>query len=253
MRESANSLPPALLSLVGVTVGYGREPVLREVSFTIRQGEFWFFLGGNGAGKTTLVRSLLGLLAPLAGRIQTQSNGPIFKTVGFVPQRCDLNQSLPTTVREFVVLGLVGLNVRRQERARRLAWALETIGLQGLEQKSYWALSGGQRQRCLIARALVRKPRLLILDEPTTGLDPRAEHALFETLRRLHQQEERTIVVVTHDLGLALRYATHVALLHNGRVEAGPVEAVLTRERLQDVFGATAAAGYFRPTLGRHP
>ncbi|GBD24944.1 putative siderophore transport system ATP-binding protein YusV [bacterium HR30] len=244
---------PPLLSAVGVSVGYHGDAVLREVNLTIHRGEFWFFLGGNGAGKTTLVRALLGLLPLIAGRIDTYPNGPLFTRTGFVPQRCDLNPSLPTTVREFVTLGLVGLRVSRAERVRRLGWALDTVGLAGLEQRSYWALSGGQRQRCLIARALIREPHLLLLDEPTTGLDPQAEHALFETLRRLHQSEGRTIVVVTHDIGLALRYGTHAAFFDGATVEAGPIEAILTRERLQHAFGPTATTGYGGASLGGHP
>ncbi len=250
--ETAPSSPQPLLTAVAACVGYQGEPVLRGVNLCIRRGEFWFFLGGNGTGKTTLVHALLGVLPVLAGRIDSHPNGSLVQRAGFVPQRCDLNPSLPTTVHEFVTLGLVGLRVGRAERQRRLTWALETVGLRGLEQRSYWTLSGGQRQRCLIARALIRQPHLLILDEPTTGLDPPAEHALFETLRRLNQSEGRTIIVVTHDLSLVLRYGTHVAFFFGGTVEAGPVESILTPERLQRAFGLGATAGYGRASLGRH-
>lgn len=245
--------PSTLMTLTGVTVGYNGDAVLHEVNLTIRRGEFWFFLGGNGAGKTTLLRALLGLVPPLAGRIDASANGSLFRQVGFVPQRCDLNPSLPTTVREFVLLGLVNLHVTGAERIRRLCWALDAMGLSGLERRSYWTLSGGQRQRCLIARALIRDPNLLVLDEPTTGLDPRAEHGLFETLRKLNQSQGRTVIVVTHDIGLALRYGTHVAFFHEGNVEAGPVEAILTRERLQRAFGPVATTSYAQASLGGHP
>lgn len=246
-----DSLP--ILTTVGLTVGYTGQPVLRDVNLTIHPGEFWFFLGGNGEGKTTLVRALLGMVPVLAGRVEFHVAESVPQFVGFVPQRCDLNPSLPTTVREFVSLGLVGLQVARSERRRRLTQALDVVGLGGLERRAYWTLSGGQRQRCLIARALIREPKVLILDEPTTGLDPPTEYALFETLRRLHQKDGRTILLVTHDIGLALRYATHVALFHEGRVEAGPVEAILTRERLQATFGAAPGGSFLRPLLGGHP
>ncbi|GIW43412.1 MAG: manganese ABC transporter ATP-binding protein [Candidatus Binatia bacterium] len=253
MSDRGHTPSAFLLRAVNVEVAYGGSPVLRGVNLVIGEGEFWFFLGANGAGKTTLLRALLGLVPIARGRIETPDGRPILQYTGFVPQRCELNPSLPTTVREFVTLGLVGLEVARSERAQRFARALAAVSLEELARRSYWELSGGQRQRCLIARALIREPRLLILDEPTTGLDPATEHGLFETLRRLHQKEETTIIVVTHDIGLALRYATHVALFHEGTVDAGLVEAILTRERLQTSFGPRATVGYFRTSLGGHP
>ncbi len=239
----------ALIEARQLSLGYGRSIVLRDVTLTIEQGQFWFLLGPNGEGKTTFVRALLGLLKPLAGELRMPALGDGHACVGFVPQRCDLNPSLPTTVGEFVSLGLVGLRVCRSERQSRLREALERVHLAGLERRSYWALSGGQRQRALIARALIRRPSLLILDEPTTGLDAASEHALIELLQRLNREAELTVVFVTHDLPLAARYGTHAALFHAGSVDSGKVRELLTTGNLARLLGD--AHGWI--TLGGHP
>jgi ABC-type Mn2+/Zn2+ transport system ATPase subunit len=214
--------------------------VLSGVNLAVREGEFWFFLGPNGEGKTTLVRTLLGALRPRQGRLE-RNVGP--DRVGFVPQRCDFNRSLPMTVREFVLLGLAGLRVPRAEEGERLSGALAHVNLSGFEKKDYWSLSGGQRQRTLVARALVRRPRLLILDEPTNGLDPAAETALLDGLRRVNREEGLAIVFVTHFISLAARAASHVALFRQGAVAAGPRAQTLTDAELTRTYGVEIAVG----------
>jgi ABC-type Mn2+/Zn2+ transport system ATPase subunit len=207
--------------------------VLSGVNLTVGEGDFWFFLGPNGEGKTTLVRTLLGTLRPRQGRLE-RSLSP--DHVGFVPQRCEFNPSLPMTVREFVLLGLAGLRIPRAEEAVRLASALAHVNLAGFESKDYWSLSGGQRQRVLVARALVRRPRVLFLDEPTNGLDPAAEAALLDGLLRVNREEHLTIVFVTHFIALAARAATHVALFREGAVVAGPKAETFTDAHLSKTY-----------------
>ncbi len=221
-----------------VALTYGRQPVLSDVSMSIARSEFWFFLGPNGHGKTTMLRAMLGLMKPSSGNLTL---GVDRARIGFVPQRCDLNPSLPTTVREFVSLGLVGVPGSRSDRAERLAWALDQVGLAPMTTKSYWALSGGQRQRALLARALARRPELLVLDEPTNGLDLSSESALLDALARLNRDARMTILLVTHDLPLASRYASHVALFRDGRVIAGERAVVLTSARLAETYGVSLA------------
>jgi ABC-type Mn2+/Zn2+ transport system ATPase subunit len=234
--------PDSLLRARGLALGYGRRSVLSGVDLEVRAGEFWFFIGRNGSGKTTLVRALLGLLAPRAGRLERPAalTGP--ERLGFVPQRCELNRSLPTTAREFVSFGFVGTRLTAGERAERLAWALERAGLTGLEQADFTSLSGGQRQRALVARALVRRPALLLLDEPTEGLDVGTEEALLQTLAELNRREGVTLLFVTHKLAIAARHASHVALFEGGRVQAGPRAALLDRAAIERVFGVRAEA-----------
>jgi ABC-type Mn2+/Zn2+ transport system ATPase subunit len=233
-----------LVRAAGLTLRYGQRRVLDDVSLAVGGGEFWFFLGPNGEGKTTFLRALLGELSPAAGRLELDPAVRDRAAVGFVPQRCAPNPILPTTVREFVELGLVGIATDPAQQRDRLQWALAHAGLAGLERRSYWALSGGQRQRALVARALVRRPRLLMLDEPTNHLDFLIEQSILDVLAALHREEGTTILFVTHALHLAARYGTHVALFHGGRVESGPAAELLRPERLTRAYGtAPASAG----------
>lgn len=235
---------PFLLRTEGLHLGYGRLPVLQDVNLEVSPGEFWFFLGPNGAGKTTLLKALLEEIRPQQGRILTDRGLFRREKLGFVPQRCDLNATLSTTVREFVLLGLVGIRANRQDREARLARALDKVGLAGMAGKNYWSLSGGQRQRALVARALVRRPRILLLDEATKGLDLAAEDALMQSLADLNRQEFLTVLFITHDLTLAARYASHVALFHTGKVEGGPVAGAMTPERLRLTYGVPVAVSH---------
>ena len=216
-----------LFTARGLALGYGNEAVVRDVSLEIRAGEFWCWLGPNGCGKSTLLRGLLGLLPPQAGSLHVAPRLADRARVGYVPQRGELNAALPTTVRELVELGLVASSVPRAERADAVRAALAQVGLEALAEQSFWSLSGGQRQRALLARALVRRPELLLLDEPTEGLDVATQQALLATLARLHRREGITLVVVTHRHEIAREHADHVARFDDGRVAAGPRETVL--------------------------
>jgi ABC-type Mn2+/Zn2+ transport system ATPase subunit len=237
MTDATAASGDALFEARDLCIGYGGSAVVRDLNLTIRPGDFWFLLGPNGAGKTTLLRTLLGLTPALAGVFWRHPQLGQLEHIGFVPQRCDLNPSLPTTIREFIVLGLVGLHLDAPVRRERLAWALERVGLDGLAREDYWSLSGGQRQRALLARALIRQPTVLVLDEPTVGLDPTAEDTLLQLLGDLNRADRRTLLLVTHDLGIAAKYATHVALFHDGNVVAGARREVLTRANLQRIYG----------------
>jgi ABC-type Mn2+/Zn2+ transport system ATPase subunit len=228
---------PLVLALRGARIGYGAQTVLRDVDWEVRAGETWFLIGPNGAGKTTLLRAVLGLLPLQSGTLERDPARAERAHIGFVPQRCEMNPALPTTVCEFVTLGLVGLRTAPGERAERLAEALARAGLAGLEERSYWALSGGQRQRALVARALVRRPALLILDEPTEGLDPPTEAAFLDLVEALRLEHGVTVLFVTHRLAVAARRASHVALVFAGALVSGPRDAVLARPEMRSAFG----------------
>lgn len=232
-----NDADEPLLTLDSARLGYGDRVVLDRVTFAVHEGEFWFLLGPNGAGKSTLLRAILGSLTPQAGSIRRRADVARPERIGFAPQRCDLNPSLPTTVREFVSLGLVGIRESRSMEKERLAFALERTALGGMERRDYWSLSGGQRQRALLARALIRRPALLIVDEPTSGLDPPSQDLLMSSLTELNQQERLTILFVTHDLPLAARHASHVALFAHGSVEGGATDQVLRPDALRKAYG----------------
>lgn len=226
----------SFLRASGVRVAYGRRTILNYVDVDVRAGQFWFFVGPNGQGKTSLLRALLGRLNPVHGRVTAGGDFSRPERIGFVPQSCSLNPTLPTTVREFVLLGTVGLRLEREQEQSQLAGALAQVGLDGLASRDYWSLSGGQRQRALVARALVRRPCLLIADEPTSGLDMSVEDSLLQSLAQLNAREKMTVIMVTHDLGMAARYGTHVALIHNARVDSGPVDTILRPALLEHAY-----------------
>lgn len=225
-----------VLAVVQADLGYGRRAVLKDVNVQIHQGEFWCLLGPNGEGKSTFIKALLGAVRPLRGRIFLRPDFKSRARLGFVPQECELNATMPTTVTEFISCGFVGLGLAAQTRASRLRQILELLGLTRLRHQSFWTLSGGQRQRCLIARALVRDPLLLIVDEPTAGLDLAAATGLLEIVTDLSRDKGITVVFVTHDLQIAAQRASHIALFKSGRVTAGPSGAVFTDGNLTHAF-----------------
>jgi ABC-type Mn2+/Zn2+ transport system ATPase subunit len=217
-----------------LSLGYGPSAVLHGVSFEVGAGEFWFLIGPNGSGKTTLLRGVLGLLRPQSGVLWVHPD--LRNAAAFVPQRSLWSESLPTTVREFVGLGLAGVRLGRADQAQRMQGALARVGLERLERADYRALSGGQRQRALLARALVRGPRLLVLDEPTSGLDLGAQATLMEFLERLHGEEGLTLLFVSHDIRLARAYGTHAGLICDGRLETGRPRELLTTAQLERAY-----------------
>jgi ABC-type Mn2+/Zn2+ transport system ATPase subunit len=239
-----------ILRTAGLTVGHRGRAVTRDLDLTVRRGELWFFLGANGSGKTTCVRTLVGLLPPLAGILEMRSDLRDRDGLGYVAQRCELNPSVPTTVRELVTLGLVGLAMDRATRNTRLTTALSAVHLDGMERADYWTLSGGQRQRVLLARALVRNPTLLVLDEPTSGLDPTVERGLLDLLVELRREQGLTILFVSHDLELAEKLATHVALFQDGGALTGARDTVLTRDNLRRVYGLAGSVRALGEAIG---
>lgn len=222
-----------------LSLAYGRHIVLRDVNLTINQGEFWFFLGPNGQGKTTLIKALLGALKPRRGSIKLRQDFQRRTRVGFVPQESELNPAAPTTVSEFILSGLVGVKSDGVTRLSRLNRLLSLMGLRSVQSRNLWTLSGGQRQRAMVARALIRDPLLLIVDEPTAGLDLGAASGLLELLSSLRREHAITIAFVTHDLQIAARKATHVALFRDGSVHGGPADTVFVRDQLTKTFGVT--------------
>ncbi|MGH8537056.1 MAG: metal ABC transporter ATP-binding protein [Gammaproteobacteria bacterium] len=183
MTTSREGAP--LIRIDGLSIAYGNAAILSGVNLKIQAGDLWFLLGPNGSGKSSLLNAMLGLLPSIKGQVWRDPARAGAGRIGFVPQRCDFNPSLPTTVREFVRLGLCGIQVSRAEEAERIAWSLAQVDLPGMERRDYWSLSGGQRQRALVARALARRPSLLVLDEPTGGMDLIVEARLMEHLAEL--------------------------------------------------------------------
>lgn len=208
--------PGAVLELSGVSAGYGGPSVLRDVDLRVEAGEFCGVVGPNGGGKSTLLKVVLGLLAPSSGSVRVLGRAPgrVLGAVGYLPQDAGHDPAFPVTVRDVVAMGLLTprprdwLPVGARQRRRTVDAALDRAGLGDLAGQHLGQLSGGQRERVLLVRALVGRPDLLVLDEPTTGLDPEATSALHDQLVDLRERGEVTALVVSHDLAQVQALAT---------------------------------------------
>ena len=217
------SKPSSLVSLQGVSFAYGRQLVLDSVSLEIQPGDFLAMLGPNGSGKTTLLKIILHLLEADQGRVLIQGC-PVdafrdWGQIGYVPQKAgQVDPYFPASVAE-----TVSMAVRRPANGRRRRGAFERqevdralrlVGLEGMTHRLIGRLSGGQQQRVFIARALVNRPSLLLLDEPTTGVDAETQEHFYDMLAGFNRQEGITIVLVTHDIGVVDKHVSRVACLN---------------------------------------
>lgn len=233
------------VELEGVGVSYGEVRVLDGINLTVEPGDFLGIIGPNGSGKTTLLRVMLGLLEPQEGSVRLFGQSPAafreWRRLGYVPQRAALDPSLPMTVREVVASGLVaslGLlqRIGRAERAR-VTEALARVGMEAHAPARIGALSTGQQQRVLIARALVSDPELMILDEPTGGVDPEAQTSFYAMLNHLNREREVTLVLVSHDIGVVAKEVTKLACLNRRLIFHGRPGDFLSDAALTALYG----------------
>jgi ABC-type Mn2+/Zn2+ transport system ATPase subunit len=231
-----------------VWFAYGATPVLEAVSFAVATARFTALIGPNGAGKTTLLHLVLGLIRPRHGRVLAFGR-PIAERepIGYIPQRVRVPRGFPVTVRELVLMGRygrIGLGRRPARRDRQIAErALERVGLGDLAERPFGALSGGQQQQVLIARALTGEPRLLLLDEPTTGLDPAAREAFYNLCCELQREVGMTLIAASHDIDAVARHADTVVLINRRVLAIGPPEEVLGSEALRAAYRFPATHG----------
>jgi zinc transport system ATP-binding protein len=241
-RPASAPAPAPVVEFRQVSFAYTREPVLQEVSFEVKPGEFVSAVGPNGGGKTTLLRLILGTVRPDAGEVRVFGGPPerARSRVGYVPQYARFDPLFPVTVLDVVRMGRVGSLAggpyRRQDREMARE-ALATVGLEELRRRPFSALSGGQRQRILIARALATHPELLLLDEPTASVDRAATAKLYELLVELAKR--LTILLVSHDTGVVSQFVSGV-LCVNRTVAKHPISR-LTGEMLSELYGADIA------------
>jgi len=246
-----------LIRLCKAEIGY-KEPILPPIDLTVRAGERIAILGPNGAGKSTLLRTLTGVLPVLSGKVEHPSGRR--PTMGYVPQSQKLDGAFPLTTREVVLMGRYrALGVGRRPKPadhEAVRDAIERVGLTAQSSLLFRQLSGGQRQRALLARAMVGHPEILALDEPTSELDPGAEHDLLALIHTLVDEQKTCVLFVTHKVSGAAALASHVVIIHHGasRVESGPVAAMLTSVRLSALYGlpvelASVDRCFLRPTV----
>jgi zinc transport system ATP-binding protein len=236
----------SVVTLDHAGMSYGGVHALEDVTFSIEAGDFVGIIGPNGSGKTTLLKLILGLLAPTAGSVRLFDVAPSafrdWQKVGYVPQRTVFDTGLPVRVDEVVATGLVSARERfqrtRAETRRRITDALALVGMADKAAARIGALSAGQQQRVLIARALVSDPALLILDEPTGGVDPEAQATFHTLLQRLNTERGVTLILVSHDIGVVARDVTKLACLNRRVIFCGRPQDFFTDEGLTSLYGS---------------
>lgn len=210
----------ALITCTDLTLGYENTRVAEHLSFTVEDGNYLCIVGENGSGKSTLMKTLLGLRAPLAGRIE-YGGGLRKNEIGYLPQQTPLQRDFPASVQEVVLsgcLGRCGLRPFFSKEEKALAAAhMERLGITGLARRCYRELSGGQQQRVLLARALCATRKLLLLDEPVAGLDPKVTAELYDLIAGLNQKDGITVVMISHDIAAAVQYASHILHIGEGQ------------------------------------
>lgn len=201
-----------------VSLGYDGNVIVSNLSFQVDEGDYLCIVGENGTGKSTLIRTLLKLKAPLSGEI-TLDDGLKEKEIGYLPQQTMVQRDFPASVEEIVLSGALnkcGLRPFYNKAEKKLARDnMEKLGILHLAKRCYRELSGGQQQRVLLARALCATTKLLVLDEPVSGLDPKAQAEMYELIHKLNRDDKITVIMVSHDLAAALKYASHI--LHVSR------------------------------------
>ena len=229
-----------LITFSNLSIGYNKEPVLSSISFSIFRSSFTAILGANGSGKSTLLKTLLGLQPPISGHFNISTMGNVPPVFGYVPQAVRLDPLYPLTGFDVALMGSYGrvkpgCPVLREEHLF-VKECLRAAMAEEFAREKLSELSGGQKQRILIARALVTRPDVLVLDEPTAGVDAQATHVLLEFISQIHQERQLTTLLVTHDLALVRKHAQHVIWLHGDKVLYGTTKELLSPEHMREIF-----------------
>ena len=206
----------ALITVENLSVGYDSNTIVENLNFTVNQGDYLCIVGENGSGKSTLMKTLLDLQEAVAGKIYF-GDGLKKNEIGYLPQQTVVQRDFPASVREIVISGCqsrMGLRPFYTSAEKKLAMEnMCRMGIDNLADRCYRELSGGQQQRVLLARALCATDKVLLLDEPVSGLDPKATGEMYELIHELNQ-EGVAIIMISHDINAAIKYATHI--LHIG-------------------------------------
>jgi zinc transport system ATP-binding protein len=221
-----------VIKLENVTYKYNSDLVLEDISFKADEGDLLGIIGPNGAGKTTLFSLILGLVEGYQGKITVfgediRNNRKVLKEIGYIPQKSIIDQGFPATVEEIVSLG-----VFERKAKDKIISAIKTVGLLEQKHKRIGELSGGQQQRILIAKALVNEPQLLILDEPTTGIDLETQNKFYALLRKLNSENKITIILASHDLDAINKLANKIACVNRKMSFHGDAREFFGNEQL---------------------
>lgn len=234
-----------IIKLTGVNFGYGRNHVLIDIDMAVEEGDFLAVIGPNGSGKTTLIKLMAGLLEPRTGRIdlfgRPRSEFKGWSLIGYVPQNSTrIDPLFPASAEEVVAMafgaGKREMKARGLKMGNSVDQALRAVGMEAMRRIPVSRLSGGQQQRIFIARALVTEPRVLILDEPTTGIDAEAQANFYDMLHSLNEQRGLTIVLVTHEIGVVNRHVNRVACLNQRLIYHGRHEDFCSSDVFRDII-----------------
>lgn len=227
-----------LISCVKAGIGYDNKAILENFNFKVFEGDYIYVVGKNGSGKSTLVKTILGLIKPVSGQVElhdTVKNG----AVGYLPQQTQIQKHFPASVMEVVLSGFLnsmkGRPVFKATEKKEALKNLSRMEISNLRKRCYGELSGGQQQRVLLARALCAAEKILVLDEPVTGLDPEAAFALYDILEKLNR-EGMAIVMVTHDLGHITDRTRKILHISDGGYFYGSVEDYVNSD-YSKIFG----------------
>lgn len=208
----------AQLTCQDLSLGYDGKTIIENLNFSVKRGEYLCILGENGAGKSTLMKAILGLKAPISGEI-ILGDGLTRKEFGYLTQQSEVQKDFPASVREIVISGCqskCGLRPFYNKREKIVAeQAMEKMNISHLRNRCYRELSGGQQQRVLLSRALCATEKIIFLDEPVSGLDQNVSAELYSVIEEINKKDNITIVMISHDIEAALKYATHI--LHIGK------------------------------------
>jgi zinc transport system ATP-binding protein len=243
-------------ALDGVTFGYTNVPVVEDVTLSVEAGEYVAVVGPNGSGKSTLMKLLLGLLRPDSGKAHlfgepSHAFGDGAR-IGYVAQQASASKGMPITVREVVKMGRfphVGFGLLGREDHEVVDRALETVGMSGFAKRRITHLSGGQRQRAFIARALAGEADLLVLDEPTVGVDAESVEAFYDLLESLNE-EGITVLLIEHDLSAVTEHARRVVCMNRKVYFDGPTDEFVESDALARAFGTSARFLARQPSEG---
>ncbi len=206
----------ALLTISDLSLGYDSRAIVEHLNFTVHKGDYLCILGENGSGKSTLMKTLLNLQTPLAGQILT-GDGLKRNEIGYLPQQTAIQKDFPASVREIVLSGCQGhrrFHPFYGKNDRQIcASNMERLGISDLADRCYRELSGGQQQRVLLARALCATQKVILLDEPVSGLDPKVTTEMYDVIEELNR-DGITVIMISHDIHAAMHYASHI--LHIG-------------------------------------
>jgi ABC-type Mn2+/Zn2+ transport system ATPase subunit len=244
MRRGAGDRMKTMIRLEDVIIGYENRGILEGISLSIDRGQFWGILGQNGGGKSTLLKTILGLIPPVSGSIESEKG----TLIGYVPQNEKFDPIFPVSVEEIVSMGRysrvqAGNKLGKADR-ELVMLSMEKIGITHLKDRTFRSLSRGEKQRALLARAISGEPGVLVLDEPTASVDVKGEAQIMELVQTIRSDDGITVLMVSHFLNTVTNYADMIILIDkdSGYFRAGARSEVLTEDSLSKFFGLSTGS-----------